>query len=489
MKNAIFLLLAFFSLSFLNSCREDGEWESNGSQFSFTVERDNNFIEKGVGEANQLKFNIVPNYDFSGIATSFKFVTSLNGVLKLNGNVLTANQEYTFTNKENVFEYVGNVSGTHELKITAKNSKGFSVEEKFSLPYGVSEFTHTFTGGSAPIYQGDETQYLMKVVAGTGKPTTGYQIKFNTYNGTVKFNGVNATLGNWYPINNIDAFTTSLITNQAGQGKLTYSIKNSTVSKDYEIQQTVIQRQITIESLNINATTVLPNSQMSLIGVIKKSPTTTNTTIQYKTWISSASNNNINGIQTTNNAYTNYALGSNGNLQLNFNALAVGNYTLNFQAKDEYGNESEVKSFNISVESDIQFVGALTGEINFGYKNLNFGYKISVTQAKHRVLSFKRSFKAQAGGTNSINKITYTISWTRFGNNYSYTFNETFTGSPQTVDFQNQTYDFNDIEYNVGNLASVNKPFSNLQMKVKVETTNGATAEQTFTPTLTMTQL
>ena len=487
MKNAIFLLLAFFSLSFLNSCREDGEWQNNGSQFSFTVERDNNFIEKGVGEANQLKFNIVPNYDFSRITTSFKFVTSLNGVLKLNGQVLTANQEYTFDKKENVFEYVGNVSGTHELKITAKNSKGFSVEEKFSLPYGVSEFTHTFTGGSATIYQGDETQYLMKVVAGTGQPTTGYQIKFNTYSGTVKFNGVNATLGTWYPINNIDSFTTSLITNQAGQGKLTYSIKNSTVSKDYEIQQTVIQRQITIESLNINATTVLPNSQMSLIGVIKKTPTNTNTTIQYKTWISSASNNNINGIQTTNNAYTNYALGSNGNLQLNFNALTVGTYTLNFQAKDEYGNESEVKSFNISVENDIQFVGALAGEINFGYKKSLI--HISLIQAKHSVLSFKRSFKAQAGGSNSINKITYTISWTRFGNNYSYSFNETFTGSPQSVDFQNQTYDFNDIEYNVGNFSSINQPFSNLQMKVKVETTNGATAEQTFTPTLTMTQL
>ena len=186
MKNVFLLLMAFISLNFINSCREDGDWEKANESFSYTVERDKNFIEKGVGEANQLTFNINPNYNFSKIETSFKFVTSLNGVLKLNGNVLTANQEYTFTNKENVFEYVGNVSGTHELKITAKNSKGFSVEEKFSLPYGVSEFTHTFTGGSAPIYQGDETQYLMKVVAGTGQPTTGYQIKFNTYNGTVR---------------------------------------------------------------------------------------------------------------------------------------------------------------------------------------------------------------------------------------------------------------------------------------------------------------
>ena len=127
--------MAFISLNFINSCREDGDWEKANESFSYTVERDKNYIEKGVGEANQLTFNINPNYNFSKIETSFKFVTSLNGVLKLNGQVLTANQEYTFENEKNVFEYTGNVSGTHDLTISTKNSKGYSVEEKFALPY------------------------------------------------------------------------------------------------------------------------------------------------------------------------------------------------------------------------------------------------------------------------------------------------------------------------------------------------------------------
>ena len=467
MKNVFLLLMAFISLNFINSCREDGDWEKANESFSYTVERDKNFIEKGVGEANQLTFNINPNYNFSKIETSFKFVTSLNGVLKLNGQVLTANQEYTFENEKNVFEYTGNVSGTHDLTISTKNSKGYSVEEKFALPYGVSEFTHTFNGGTAPIYQGDETQYLMKVVAGAGQPNTGYQIKFNSYSGTIKFNGVPANVDTWYPINNIDSFTTSLTTNTGGQGKLTYSIKNSTVSKDYEIQQTILPRTIVIESLNISALNVLPNTQMSLIGVIKKSPVTTNTTIQYKTWISSASNNNVAGIQTTNNAYTPYALGSNGNLQLSFNALEVGNYTLNFQAKDEFGNESEVKSFNITVEPQIQFIGGGGGEIGIRLNNQIY-FK-----------TFKRTFKVQSGGSSVITAIKYTVDFDvtspNSSENYHYqrVINENVATSSNTYEVQDQPYPI--AEQLIGKIYN-NGDVVNISIKIEATNSNNQTA-------------
>ena len=60
MKNVFLLLIAFISLSFFNSCRDDGDWENgnNTGQFGFTIERDNNFIERGIGETNNLKFDI-----------------------------------------------------------------------------------------------------------------------------------------------------------------------------------------------------------------------------------------------------------------------------------------------------------------------------------------------------------------------------------------------------------------------------------------------
>ena len=47
MRNAIIIILSLFFFILFNSCREDGDWgNENAGQFGFTIERDNNFIEK-----------------------------------------------------------------------------------------------------------------------------------------------------------------------------------------------------------------------------------------------------------------------------------------------------------------------------------------------------------------------------------------------------------------------------------------------------------
>ena len=481
MRNTIIIILSLFSILLFNSCREDGEWgNDNAGQFGFTIERDNNFIEKAVGEINQLKFNVRSSYDFQSIKTSFKFTTNLNGTLKLNGELLTANQEYNFTTEENIFEYVGNVSGVHELKIVVKNGKGVSKEEVFSLPYSVSEFSHTYNGGTGSIYQGDETQYLMKIVPGSGQPSTGYQIKFDTYSGQVKLNGVAANLGTWYPINNIDSFTTSLATNTAGQGKLTYSIKNSTLSKDYEVQQNIIAREVTIESMNFSPANISTNTQITLTGIIKKSPVNTNTTIQYKTWISSASNSSLNGIQNTNNTYINYALGSNGSFLSTVNALVAGTYTYNIQVKDEFGNESEVKSFEIKVTAPIFFDDSIAKEGNIAFKVPSpvGGWKVFQQ-------NFSRKFKLVSGGSATIASVKYELNYdittTTSSVHVTRTYNENVV--PGTTVFEKNNEIWQTIGDQVAFLAGPNLNITNLTMKITGMASTGEIVEITFTPT------
>ncbi|PWN59189.1 TraQ conjugal transfer family protein [Chryseobacterium oncorhynchi] len=485
MKKILKLLAVFFAIAFttfsFNSCSEDGDWEDgNGGQFGFTIEKDSYFIEKAVGETNQVKFNIKPNYNFQSIQTTFKFTTNLNGVLKLNGQVLNPNQEYTFTNKDNIFEYTGNVAGDHLIKISVKNSKGFSKDEEISLKYGISEFTHTYTGGTADIYQSDETPYVMKVVPSAGQPTTGYEIKFNSYNGTIKLNGVAVQTGQFYPLPNLNSFTVTLATNQVGQGALDYDIKNATVSKNYNIQQTVIARKIVIESMNINALNVIPNTQMSLIGVVKKTPVTPNTSVKYKTWISASSNNNANGIQNTNNVYTPFALGANGAFSLNFNAIEVGTYTYNIQFQDEFGNESDVKSFNISVDAQLQFVGGAGAEIGvyaiIGVGSANIFHK-----------TFKRTFKVVSGGSTTITKMKYTIDLdivNGSGNvigHWQRVLNENVSNGTNTYEVQDQNLSISDLLVYSNAPSGVN--FSNIVVKMEATNSNNATVEKTVTGT------
>lgn len=485
MKKFFYLIIAFFSLSIMfQSCADDGDWEdgNTGGQFGFTIVRDDNFIEKGIGEVNQLKFNIQTNYDFSTVQTSFKYTTSLNGSLKLNGQTLVANQEYTFTSKDNIFEYVGNVSGTHNLKFTVKNEKGASKEEEFELPYSISEFTHTFTGGTANIYQGDATNYLMKIVPSAGQPTSGYEIKFNNYNsnnGTVKLNGVDAQMGQFYPLPNIDNFNVILTTNQVGQGALEYTIKNSTVSKDYNIQQTILPRQIVVESMNVNSTAVLPNTQMSLIGVVKKTPVTSNLTVSYKTWISSASNNNMSGIQNTNNAYVPYALTSTGSFSYNFNAIDAGTYTYNIQFKDEYGNESDVKSFTIEVQAPLQFVGTPTGSYTLSRQFFPTGPG-SVNDWRVRYKEYMKSFKVVAGGGTTITQIKYEYKFTFNQTPYILNYEENFNSGNTTIEQTNQVTQQNQLMSTNGFPSNVVMlPIVDGTMKITAFASNGNSISQT----------
>lgn len=475
MKKFLFILLTALGAIFFNSCATDGDWEdgSNGGQFGFQIERDDNFIEKGIGEVNQLKFNIQTNYDFATVPTKFKYTTSLNGSLKLNGQTLTANKEYTFTSKNNIFEYVGNVSGTHNVKFTVKNSKGVSKEEEFSLPYSISEFTHTYTGGTAEIFQGDGTQYLMKITPGAGQPTSGYEIKFNSYSGTIKLNGVTASTGQYYTLPNIDNFNVTLNTNVAGQGAVHYTIKNSTVSKDYSIQQDVTQRQITVESMNINATTVPPNTSMSLVGVIKKTPITGNLNVQYKTWISSASNNNTNGIQNTNNVYVPYTLGATGNFSYNMNAVATGTYTYNIQFKDEYGNESAVKSFNVEVGVPLTFIGNQSSILLVNKTQASSG------QYNYITIGFFKTFKVEANPAKIIS--------------IEYTLNYDFNGTPKTqtvtenINLQSSveyTNEFTGAGLGLGYVWSNQSAVSNGTLKIKVNANDGTSIEKVIPMTI-----
>lgn len=464
----LFLLLVAFTFVILNSCREDGDWQdgNNTGQFGFSIERDNNFIEKSVGESNDLKFNIVPNYDFSTVKTTFKFTTNLNGVLKLNGEVLTANQEYTFSSKNNTFEYVGNVSGTHKLSISVKNDKGASTVEDFELKYSVSEFTHTYTGGTAQIFQGDDTQYLMKVTAGAGQATSGYEIKFNSYSGSIKLNGVAVSLGQFYSLPNIDNFTVNLSTTTAGQGALHYTIKNPTVSRDFSIQQDVTARQIAVESMNISASTVAPNTNMSLIGVVKKSPITGNLNVSYKTWISSASNNNTNGIINTNNAYVPYTLTSTGSFNYSMQATTAGTYTYNIQFKDEFGNESAVKSFDVVVENSLSITTPATvsiilqrtvGSGSAGYSNWDI---------RHKYNGAVMNVASQASVGNGISKIRFEISFPYNGQTINKTYEYTYANFPQTVNLNyansNDAYQLDAFigAYNSHQISSGNGTFT-----------------------------
>lgn len=375
---------------------------------------------------------------------------------------------------------MGNVSGNHQLIFTIENTKGYTQEENFELKYSISEFALSYTGGTANIYQGDETVYTHKIVPNNGN-SSGYQVRFDSYDGEILYNGVAAQLDQFYSISNINNFTIALKTNMPGQGKLTYTVKNATVSKPYEIQQSITAREIVIESMNVNANNVLQNANLSLIGVIKKTPVTNVNTVKYKTWISSSSNNNSNGLQNTQNAYIPHSLGANGLFNYNFSALEEGIYTYNIQAQDDYGNESAVKSFDITVAPNIKFIGAIDMILDARYKIEAFG------DVRTYIKDFKRSFHIHAGGNLTITKVEYALSFSHVGQNFNYNFSENVTNGTNSYEVTNQNLGISLINMGFYSGNSINSSFlSNVNCVVKATASDGSIVENTITPTFTL---
>lgn len=434
-----YLLVCLVSIFSLNSCREDGDWGNNNEGiFGFTIERDTDYIEKAVGEINQLKFNIKTKYDFASVPMKIKYTTSLDGVLKLDGKILEANKEYVLASAENILEYVGNEAGSHQLKISVKNDKGNSAVEEYDLKYGVSDFVHTFTGGNGTIYQNEEELYVMKIASSNKNTNKDYQIKFNSYAGNIKLDEMKVEINKWYDIINIDRFIVSLKNSKYGQSKLTYTIKNKTVSRDYEIQQTITKKEIQISDISINFEDIVIGNSLQISGIIKKMPITNNTQVEYKTWISTSSNGDLSGISTTNNIYMPYDLGVNNVFDLKFKTIKEGKYKYNIQFRDENGNETEVKSFDINVEDKLKFVYEPTFKVHI--EELFIRGALS----SYFFREYIRDLHLKSNGDGRIMKVEYKLSFvrtqvdTKIKDTVSFTFEDTYPQGITEIHFPSQ---------------------------------------------------
>lgn len=479
MKKILFILLASFTLLFINSCKQDGNWDDNdGGAYTFKVERDTDFIEKAVGESNDLKLNIKPAYRFDAVKMYIKYTGDKNGVLKLGDLVLEQNKDYEVKNADNILKYTANEEGTHKLKVILTNDKKQSVTEEFELKYAVSDFKVDVTTGSTEYYQGQEINYPVKITPAKNTDTKGYTIKFNTYDGTIKYNGVQVELNKEYPINDINNFSISTITSKAGQGKLTYSIKNSTVTRDLELIQTIKQRQLNIESMDIQPNNVPPNTEISLVGIIKKAPIKENNNIKYKTWVTSATNNNLTGIVTSNNNFVDYPLSANGDINVKMLAKDNGKYTVNFQAQDEFGNLSEVKQFEITVEAPVEFIGEASAQFNFEYsqKGGAFNPKYGTDLA-----NWQRVFSAKSGAGNKIIKVEYTLNYNYSGRDFSHTFSDLIASDSEIkISGEGQKVGF------IGDWDTSNySPTGNGTLTIKVTTDKGVTISKKINATIT----
>lgn len=437
---------------FLTACREDGSFDNN-SQYSFSVERDDNFPEKSINETTNLKFDLKTKYDFKTIPITFKYTTDLDGVLYLNGTELEINKVYTFDNAENTFEYKGIGAGEHNIEIIVKNDKGYSVTEKFNLKYGVSDFSVESSNNTGDFYQGKTINFFLKITPNKPQNTYGYEIRIDEFDDThpnskIFLEHKELQKGVFYPIHvsQIQNVKLNAIFWTAGQRKIKYTIKNSTVTRTgFDISQNVLARSVNVVSLSPSKVLLPKNGKLNFAGIVTKGPIQDNNEIYYKTWVSSA---NPNAIDNTNNNWILYSIGSSNTFNLNsLNANEFGEHVYNIQFKDEFGNLSDIQSFNIKVDEALKFTQMpnvfvyierhreiLNGGIFNGQVLMNFKHK-----------GGKPVFEAKAGLNNKITKYKVDYTFVHDGNTFHKSYEQNYSVPQETINVNHKFDDDHEI--------------------------------------------
>lgn len=368
-------LLVMLLIVLVTSCSKDKEISK--LQWNFKVEsKQDSIITKDKGETTFLTYIIKRDYE-KGAQVSYKLKSShqLSEFLSNDRNNTTLEKDKTYLLNSDTLKikYTGNEEGNHLVSVIFTNDKGKIVSKGASITYKSNNFNASIRKVTVQdvIYQGDEIDYEM-VIQPTNEISDNYKIIFNSYPGQIYLYDEEAIeIGKEYEIRNIKKTIFRLQTAIAGENTLTYTIKNNTTSHNFEYKQNVSNRGITIDNLYFTEDNVIINTDFTLVGIVKNNPQHLNA-FHYKTWIS---NVNEKGIETTNNAYTNGSMQfTNGNVNLKFRALKVGDYKFNIQFKDLFGNESEVKTFDLKVNPELHFINTPTFNIkNFHKSTPPFG--------------------------------------------------------------------------------------------------------------------
>ena len=278
-------------------------------------------------------------------------------------------QKYTLPpNKEFTLELQVKKIGTFKYMIQFRDEFG---TESSPIPFTVKVVNNDFNieqkinTNLNNVFQGSNIDIDFEIKEDLPS-TEAYQIQFLSFDpadqylekSKIKLNNAEIQPNKWYSIEKGIINKIILTPFYFGNKKLVYQIKNNDYTKDKELAINVNKTNISIQNLSLRyhrEGIVYINEPFSISGKIEKTYPN-NGKIECKTWLTNGDKNKINSVTDT---YTSYVLNTDNVFHSDFSISEAGNYTLNIRFKDEFGNESEVKTFNIKAETKLEIEEAI----------------------------------------------------------------------------------------------------------------------------------
>ena len=382
MKKTIFLIAMALIAIVAIRCKEEAEIPA--LKFEINASTDETLTERGVNDNAVINFEFKADYDYATAPLSFKIDYDKQGILKLGNEELTKDTTYNLDKPELSLSYVGKEEGKHTIKVYFFNDKGIHILKEIEIPYAKYNFAVAVTGDET-VYQGETKEYKLTITPENATLKDNYKIKFISYDENdpalqksyVAFNGIKIDYNKAYEIADITKEQKiNLKSFHSGAKKLIYIIINSSSEKQEKISQEVKAAEIVVKDLNFNKlTTNTLDDNLQLRGFVTKVPALSNKTIFYRTWIVDVPNEQKEGVENTDNTYKDFTLPNNNEFVINVKVKKYGTYKYMLQFKDEFGNETEPRSFEIkAIDKNFE----IEQKVNTNLSNILQGQDVEV---------------------------------------------------------------------------------------------------------------
>ena len=248
------------------------------------------------------------------------------------------------------------------------------------------------------VIQGQDIDINFTVKEVSNNENETYQVQFlefdrldeNLRKSKIYLNDTEVQLNKWYIIERKVANHIKLNVSTAGNKTLKYQIKNSIYDKTNTVTFNVKKTTISLKNLTIKATKIFINEPFKIEGIVEKTYSK-NKNIEYKTWLTLGNAPHFNGLT---NTYKPISLSSDNILSLNFYATDASNYKLYIQAKDEFGNESDIREFPITVNYKTFAIKQVNDVLTDKYQGQNISFVSSVEADNNQNGEYKVRFLA-----------------------------------------------------------------------------------------------
>ena len=393
----------------------------NPSDFSFNATRTN--TGQVINTPVPINLNLTQTSG-TGDTYSLMFTTSSTGTFKYGGITYTAGQIIPFVIGASSGDYIGSVSGNHNITFTVTNQLNLSKTANVSLSYINNDFTLS-SSGDGSLYLNQTKDFNLFLSQLTPDPSITYQVKYSfdsgtTGDGTISNGGNPVALGSYKPIS-LNSTPLVFSASAVGTVNVLIEVKNSNgLLKSTVVMFNVKTVEFTLTG-GAQSNNIYVNENTSLnFDLSEMVPSGTNYEMSF---YPSTGNATIKDAGSTLNSYQWYDI-TTGAFQRELTALTQGSISVVFTVRNKTTLQTKSVTITINAYQKPTLTNIRTGVEVSGEYNCGGG---ACTRDYRYLLSFSRTLNTGA----TLTEIVMTIRDSAWNQNRTFVitnFDHNYTG-------------------------------------------------------------